>query len=108
MGYELEGQSSFSWCRNCNFLCIPLSRTPVGLTVLISREYLKREPPGGWREVKADVAASSGADVQLFRALLSHCSAKGFLYLCVFHELTDIFHAYCETHRYSAVPCKLE
>ena len=59
-------------------------------------------------EVKADVAADSGADVQVFRALLSHCGAKSFLYLCVFHELTDIFRAYCGNHRYIAVSYKLK
>ena len=59
-------------------------------------------------EVKTDVAAGSGADVQVFRPLLAHCGAKSFLYLCVFHELTEVFHACCGTHRYSAVPCKLK
>jgi hypothetical protein len=59
-------------------------------------------------KVKADVAAGSVADIQVFLALLSQLGAKSFLFLFVFHKLTHIFHAYCGTHRYSAVPCKLK
>lgn len=56
-------------------------------------------------EVKA---AGSDADAEVFHVLLSHYGAKSFLYLCVFHELTDIFHAYYGTHSFSDVPSNVK